>query len=314
MKSIPLLIGKDFKGGVIQLPEGEDPDSFIINAGRERFQELMEQAEGFVEYYISKTVADRKEQIHARIDSLSRLAPLWSQLSSSKKAVYREFLSVYTGIGAKKLQKLLQEVQGSSDFQSPSIDKSRPNSTKPVEQLENELRYSPNFRSELKTIFYLFSLKLNWPQEGELVEGTDVLSRLNHSVARDIWRFVREKKEIDQEFADLLGPKIMKKFTNINREVQNNQDTESRQKLFSELVRYLEKIDIDYRTKEINRLVSEARKQNDPQKVKELLNQKLELQKKKGEIILINYCHLDKISLYDIGSFFEFYYFNDFFP
>ena len=50
MRSIELLLRKDFEIKIIALPEGEDPDSYVNNYGKEKFEELIKSAKNFLEY------------------------------------------------------------------------------------------------------------------------------------------------------------------------------------------------------------------------------------------------------------------------
>lgn len=50
LRSIEILLKRDFEVKVATLPKGEDPDSFINNFGKERFDEEMGKAMNFIEY------------------------------------------------------------------------------------------------------------------------------------------------------------------------------------------------------------------------------------------------------------------------
>ncbi|NWF51375.1 MAG: DNA primase [Ignavibacteriaceae bacterium] len=50
MRSIELLLKRDFDVKIVSLPRGEDPDSFVNNYGKERFDELIIYAQNFLEY------------------------------------------------------------------------------------------------------------------------------------------------------------------------------------------------------------------------------------------------------------------------
>jgi len=50
MRSIELLLKKDMEIRVITLPAGEDPDSYVNNYGREKFEEEIQKAKNFLEY------------------------------------------------------------------------------------------------------------------------------------------------------------------------------------------------------------------------------------------------------------------------
>ncbi len=50
LRSIEILLKQDFEVKVIALPKGEDPDSFIIKFGKEKFDEEVSRAKNFLEY------------------------------------------------------------------------------------------------------------------------------------------------------------------------------------------------------------------------------------------------------------------------
>ncbi|MHB8906599.1 MAG: DNA primase [Melioribacteraceae bacterium] len=50
LRSIEILLKQDFEVKVIALPKGEDPDSFIIKFGKEKFDEEVTRAKNFLEY------------------------------------------------------------------------------------------------------------------------------------------------------------------------------------------------------------------------------------------------------------------------
>jgi DNA primase len=50
MRSIELLLKRDFEIKIVSLPQGEDPDSYVNNYGKEKFDELIKSARNFLEY------------------------------------------------------------------------------------------------------------------------------------------------------------------------------------------------------------------------------------------------------------------------
>lgn len=50
MRSIEILLKKDFDIRIVSLPAGEDPDSFVNTYGKEKFDDLIKQAVNFLEY------------------------------------------------------------------------------------------------------------------------------------------------------------------------------------------------------------------------------------------------------------------------
>ena len=50
LRSIEILLRKDFEVKIVSLPQGEDPDSFVNKFGKDDFEELVKKAENFFEY------------------------------------------------------------------------------------------------------------------------------------------------------------------------------------------------------------------------------------------------------------------------
>lgn len=53
MRSIEILLRKDFDVKISTLPAGEDPDSFVNKYGKEEFEDIIKRAENFLEYQTS---------------------------------------------------------------------------------------------------------------------------------------------------------------------------------------------------------------------------------------------------------------------
>ncbi len=54
MRSIETLLKNDFEIQMLTLPQGEDPDSFILKYGKEEFEERLHRADNFLEYQMKQ--------------------------------------------------------------------------------------------------------------------------------------------------------------------------------------------------------------------------------------------------------------------
>ncbi|NOX18219.1 MAG: DNA primase [Chlorobi bacterium] len=77
MRSIELLLKEDFEVRIVALPEGEDPDSFINQYGKKDFDELVKQADNFLEYQM------RIYQQEGKLDSPESQAEVVRELVKS---------------------------------------------------------------------------------------------------------------------------------------------------------------------------------------------------------------------------------------
>ncbi|MBK7104744.1 MAG: DNA primase [Ignavibacteriae bacterium] len=58
MRSIEILLKQDFDVSMLSLPQGEDPDSFITEYGKESFEDLLKTAQNFLEFQTSQYEAE----------------------------------------------------------------------------------------------------------------------------------------------------------------------------------------------------------------------------------------------------------------
>jgi DNA primase len=71
MRGSIISLGQNYKPYIIDLPAGEDPDSFLLKYGQERFDDLIDKALPFIDFYASssKIKLDKK----TRIDDLLKV-------------------------------------------------------------------------------------------------------------------------------------------------------------------------------------------------------------------------------------------------
>jgi DNA primase len=90
MRSIELLLKKDIEVKIAALPSGEDPDSFINNYGKEKFEEIIAYAQNFLEYQSGYYEKQGMFSDPARMTEAVR--ELVKQLSLIQDEIKRKFL------------------------------------------------------------------------------------------------------------------------------------------------------------------------------------------------------------------------------
>src|SRR3990170_6039134 len=60
MRSIEILLKRDMDVKIASVPEGEDPDSYVNKFGKEKFHEIIEKAQNFLEYQSSRYESEGK--------------------------------------------------------------------------------------------------------------------------------------------------------------------------------------------------------------------------------------------------------------
>jgi DNA primase len=112
MRSIEILLKKDFEIRIASLPKGEDPDSFVNQFGKEKFDELIKQAVSFLEYQTALYEAEgyftdssrSAEAVRSLVKSLSFID------DELKRNFYIKNISKKFGIREKLLESELDKI------------------------------------------------------------------------------------------------------------------------------------------------------------------------------------------------------------
>lgn len=76
-KSLQLALPKGFDVRLLELPSGEDPDTWAMSVGQEAFRELVRRAPDWTSFKLSRAIKDRDMRKAAeRMDVLQELAPM----------------------------------------------------------------------------------------------------------------------------------------------------------------------------------------------------------------------------------------------
>lgn len=142
-RGIGLLLAAGIRVRVVELPQGEDPDSFLRQHGKTAFLRYVDEAVTFVEYLLAR--AKRFHDIQTptgRADCVARILPLLRQVENQvEQWGYLTLLAKNLGLPVEVLQR---EMGGRSAIRSPGATKPRPPSvvtrpTPPLSPVEYDL-------------------------------------------------------------------------------------------------------------------------------------------------------------------------------
>ncbi|MGA9291331.1 MAG: DNA primase [Ignavibacteriaceae bacterium] len=239
MRSIELLLKRDIEIKIVSLPSGEDPDSYVHNYGKEKFEELIRYAQNFMEYqsayYESLGMFEDPAKTSEAIRDLVKPAALINDelkralliKSIAKKFNLREKLlekELDTALQQTKRQEKLETERKLKD--EAKIDSAAKN--KPVPEhiflLEKDmikvmLEDNPETASlildnviEEEFVFQFHKLILsvikNLYNSGKEITANNLLSEINDVIVQNYIRdLILEKYSVSKKFEDLYpGP------------------------------------------------------------------------------------------------------------
>jgi DNA primase len=112
MRSIEILLRRDFEIKIASLPKGEDPDSYINSAGKDKFDDLVKQAISFHEYQTALYESEGYFNDSARsAEAIRILVKSLSYISDDlKRNIYIKHLSKKFGLRENLLESELDKI------------------------------------------------------------------------------------------------------------------------------------------------------------------------------------------------------------
>lgn len=140
LRSIEILLKQDFEVKVIALPKGEDPDSYIIKYGKEKFEEEVSRANNFLEYQTAQfeeqgLFEDPAEMTKAIRELVNTLALVGDELKRNllMKSIAKRF-NLREKLIESELNTFLQQQK-----EKGTVSNARPEQRNAVQQTQSQL-------------------------------------------------------------------------------------------------------------------------------------------------------------------------------
>jgi len=80
-----LLLPHSLESFIVTLPEGDDPDTFLLKHGKAGFEELLEQKVPALDYLVQQTIKKYPDSIQGRMQGLEELLPALNGINDPKR-------------------------------------------------------------------------------------------------------------------------------------------------------------------------------------------------------------------------------------
>jgi DNA primase len=303
MRSIEILLRKDFDVKIATLPSGEDPDSFVNKYGREEFEEVIKRAENFLEYqtaYYEKQgmFDDPTKAAEAIRDLVKPIAIIDDDLKRNIliKTISRKF-NLREKLLEKELEKALEQEKKSARTQTQRIYKEEIKSAETL--IAPQIRKVPPqvYNTEKEIIKLLFE---NDETIFEMITGNmepEIFElELHRKILSDVKEYYHEKHNLnpadlialfDDDIQSYLREITIEQHTISQSWLENHPSLQTENMMYRyavDLVTRYKQMQIDIKISENLRAIENA----DSEEIAlRLMRENLELEKAKREIRIV---------------------------
>ncbi len=195
-KAMTVLQEEGVPASVIELPRGDDPDSFIQRYGADAFRDRLEKARSAMDLFIDDVLAEAGNGIEQKVRAAEQIVEQISGLSSElEQDLYLKDLAQRSDIDLEQLKQVKRKVTGRRQQQknhySAPLPEDYPLPEVPFAPLEGGDYSAPDRQVESKTAWSrseetLLCLLLQNYVDREKVIAAGGLSLFNHPAAQDV--------------------------------------------------------------------------------------------------------------------------------
>jgi DNA primase len=262
-KGFETLLEADLNTKVVQLPEGQDPDSFIHEFGGEAFLKQIQNAKPYFESYIDEVIEKGTLQTPSgRMDVVNKVLPLLKKIKTDlERSEWIKYLWEKVGIDDTALRKELKK----------ALTQNQPRLN------VQETRSSQKTRPEL----YLIHLMLSDSQVARKICSQISIEEFNDpdlkQVGEYIYQFIETGQpiQISQLLDKIEHPEVRTLLTQVGLEPITFEDTTQGA---IDCINELKKENLEQKVKELKRMRNEAEKAGKSEQSREFHNQLQKIQ------------------------------------
>ena len=272
-RSVPLFLGEQISGRVALLPDGHDPDTFINEFGVAGLTETLDAADPLPEFALQQFIERHGETLDGKFRIIEELRPLIGAAASpvQRDTMVRHFSSAL-GLDADRL--LSEFAAGRKAAPAPAAERRRPSGLAKQSGLDGALKSIVGFMVRNPHYFNrLLEHEIDVTLAG--TAGEMICLQLK-SLLRDSDTATIDPEEL---FSELPAGEERTLVASILTEVtvDDDSDTASSDTMFEEVAQWLERQRLKRRSEALMQRIREAEKRQDGQLLKELLEEKMKV-------------------------------------
>ena len=244
-RGFEVLLEADLNTKVVQLPEGQDPDSYIYENGKDAFLQQIQNAKPYFESYIDESIEKGTlETPSGRMDVVNGVLPLLKKIKTDlERSEWIKYIWEKVGIDDTALRKELKKALNQNQPQLNVLETRSPKKTRPE--------------------LYLIHLMLSDTQVAQKICSQISIEEFNdpdlRRVGELIYQFVKSDQpiQISQLLDQTENPEVRKLLTQVGLEPIAFEDTDQGA---IDCITELKKENLEQKIKELKRMRNEAEK------------------------------------------------------
>jgi len=260
-RSLPSFMEVGVMPKVVLLPEGEDPDDWICSRSKEDFDQLIQNSNSLLDWYIKKKSLACSNDNSKKFQVVAELEPIFGQIKNSVEyRYYRRLLSDELKIEENDLLKSLS-YEGKSEARSLK---------------ENQKGVTGRLRAEK----LLISIMLGYPDFIEEVKNQIEGPTFTDESFRTIFELLVKESAVGRvsvgRLYDMVADEELKNSLH-SLSIGDDVDSKNVKEMLDDCIKYLEKSRLSNRLKVITEEIKVAENSKDEDAILKLISEKSEL-------------------------------------
>ncbi len=185
LKALRVLVAADVDVRIVVLPKGEDPDTLVKNIGADRFAEMIERAQGGIQYFAQEAFANNTGSDHSLAEVLSEVAPVVAAIKDpTKRNLVTGRLASGMGVDVQVVRRSMADAYRRNKSEQKQSQTPQPAPQRPVRPA------TPPNDMELA----ILAILAEYPQLMETAEQNSVFSLLTDERLRDMYCAARSDR------------------------------------------------------------------------------------------------------------------------
>ncbi len=260
VRSLDIFLGEGLLPGVVILPEGDDPDSFLANMGAVEFNKLIDEAPTLLDFYIDNTVDEYRNGAVTLNSGVKEIADVLVKVNDPILSSYTRKTAEKLGLGENEVLSLVRLGKGQGKMGGVKTVKAHSNHEK-----------------------LMLNILLTYPELSRVVAEEDWEGCVSNQDVRSILEeiIIKGVHDVSSLLLSFQGSAAQGLISEALMSSPGISDRDTASKMIMSCIKKLKLVKLDERLKSLRLGINDAVKNKDAELEKRLLTEYTDLRKQK---------------------------------